>query len=195
MNKNFTLMLLGLGFLGASSVVRAADDGWYAAVDYGSTHLGGVPSAAGDNGDSGYRLAGGYGFNRNFALEADYVDFGKVRSEQCVFINVPCDQVLNSTLKAHAVALDGIGSLPLNDSWSVFGRLGLAAGNVDVRSPGYSKGANTTSLDWGFGASYRFDGNWGLRLQWVQFQNMGDSTTASKSNYNLASIGISYSFH
>ena len=194
MNKNLTLTLLGLGLLGMSAAA-CAGDGWYGALDYGSSHLGSVPDAGGDNGDSGYRLAAGYDFSRNFALEAGYVDFGKAQAEQCVFINVPCNGVRNASVKAHALALDGIGRLPLDDAWSLFGRLGLATGNVDLRSPGYSKGANSTGLDWGFGAAYRFGGDWSLRLQWVQFQNLGDSATTGKGNYNLTSIGIGYSFH
>ena len=194
MNKNLTLMLLGLGLLGLASTA-CADDGWYVALDYGPTHHGNIPSGGGDNSDMGYRLAGGYDLNANFALEAAYVDFGNGHAEQCVFIAVPCNGVDNASTKAHAFGLDAVGKLPLNDAWSLFGRFGLASGHADVNSPGYSKGANTTGVDWGFGATYKFTGQWQLRAQWQQFQNIGDTATTGKGNDNLLSIGVAYSFH
>src|SRR5450759_2749828 len=85
---------LGLGALAviASPFAVADDSGWYGGLNIGQSRakiddaritsnlLGAgftTTSINDDNHDTGYKLFGGYKFNRNFALEGGYFDLGR----------------------------------------------------------------------------------------------------------------------
>ena len=87
-----TLGLVALAAI-ASPFAMASDAGWYGGVSVGQSRaeiadaritaelLGGgltvVPPIADDDRDTGYKLFGGYKFNRNFAVEGGYFNLGK----------------------------------------------------------------------------------------------------------------------
>ena len=175
MKKSFAPFILGLGLLEAASAAQADKD-WYAAVDVGNSWIGVYSSTYGDTTDHGYRLSGGYGFSRYLTLEASYVDFGKVSTRSC--ISLVCPVGATTEIKAHAFSLDGLGHLPLGESWSLFIRAGANRGHLETDYVYGSVSADTTSFDAGFGADYRFSEAWKLRMQFVQYQNLGSSGPA-----------------
>jgi len=198
--SSFAPFVLGLALLGPASIARADGD-WYAAIDAGNSWIGVFSSSYGDNTDHGYRLAAGYDIDHYFSVEAGYVDFGKATTTNSCVLNVCLGGV--TEFKARAFTLDGLGHLPLSESWTMFARLGVNRGHLETDSPIGSVSADTTGIDWGFGADYRFSEAWKLRLQFEQCQGLGDTQAfkgfgsgihALKGNVSLTSIGVSYSF-
>jgi len=191
-------MLVG-GFLALASASASADDGWYAAFDYGNSNLGSVPARA-DSGAHGYHLTAGYAPDRYFALEGGYLDFGKVDTGSDIYFGV-ISPGFSVTTKAHGFTFDLVGTLPLGDRFSLSARAGVITADVQVDWPassfsptGGSRSKNSTRFGAGFGAAYKISDTWSAYCQWVQYDSI-DGPIAGEGNFNLGSIGLKYSFH
>ncbi|MBS1207767.1 MAG: hypothetical protein H6R19_165 [Proteobacteria bacterium] len=68
-----------------------------------------------------YILFGGYAFNKNFALEASYIDFGKYKASG----HDASGTSISDSLDAKAFSIGAVGSYPLGDSFSLDGKLGV----------------------------------------------------------------------
>ena len=93
------------------------------------TGIGTVSSC--DEKDSAWKLFGGYQFNRHFAIEASYFDYGSVSASGQTF-GVP----FRITGDATAFGLAAVGILPIANHFSLFGKLGLLRTEVDVTGSG-----------------------------------------------------------
>ena len=102
---------LGTGLAHAQSSDSA---GWYGGIDVGHSRL----DADGLSDDTGTALGidGGYRVNRNFAVEAGYEHLGN----------------FSPSYQARALSLSGVGILPLEHGFSVYGKLGVARTQADV---------------------------------------------------------------
>ena len=195
--------------LGLPFGVQAADEGAYAAFDFGQAHYSGltgsVPAPAGftshtsDN-DTGYRFTGGYQFNQYWGAEASYVDFGQ--GEIDLTQNSPGNDTLNGKVKAHGFVFAGTGTYPFNDAWSGFLRFGAIVGHVEDEVSGTGSLAvlngTTSSTDWkvtwGLGVNWKFDPNWSVRAGWDQYSSLGNQNKTGENDVNLLSIGVVYHF-
>jgi OmpA-OmpF porin, OOP family len=87
-----------------------------------------------------------------------------------------------------------IGNLPLNDRFSLFGRLGGTYGwtKTDSSASGIQSGKDHGfGLGYGAGVNFNISTNWGLRAEWERhrFQFVNE-----KSDIDLYSIGFNYKF-
>ena len=121
----------------AGSTVLAQDtSGWYGGASVGRTNVtiddaritsglaaGGfkVNSISDRDRDTGYKLFGGYQLNRNFAVEGGYFDLGKFGYTA----NTTPAGTLSVDMRVKGLNLDLVGSLPLSERFSAFGRVGL----------------------------------------------------------------------
>jgi OOP family OmpA-OmpF porin len=89
--------------------------------------------------DTGYKVFGGYQFNKNFALEAGYFNMGKFTYGT----SMPAG-TLNGRYEIEGVNLDLVGTMPLSTKWSALARLGVQHANTrDAFSgPGLSASAS-----------------------------------------------------
>jgi OOP family OmpA-OmpF porin len=95
--------------------------------------------------DTGFKLFGGYQFNRNFSLEGGYFDLGKFGFTATT---VPVG-TLRGDIKLRGLNLDAVGTLPFTEKFSGFGRVGATyndavdtfngTGAVSVSNPSPSK--------------------------------------------------------
>ena len=169
-----------------------------AAFDTALTNAGavGVRSTT-DDSDTGYKLQVGYKFNPNFAIEGGYIDFGKV-SYSATFTGGSA----NASAKASGWNVDAVGILPINDAFSLFGKVGLIDAKVDVSvsatGPGGSASGSANTTKWrgtyGLGGTYDFTKNVGMRVEYERFSELGDSNNTGKSNVDLYSLGVVYKF-
>ena len=138
--RNFTrsglqLSLLTLALLASPWALAQDDTSWYAGVSVGHTRatiddarilgsLGanGFPDAtiSDSNNDTGYKVFGGYRFNRNFALEGSYFDLGKFGYTAR---STPAN-TLTGQMQLRGVGLDAVLIAPLTERFSVFGKVG-----------------------------------------------------------------------
>jgi OOP family OmpA-OmpF porin len=135
--------MLGLVALAliASPSLTAQDSGWYLGANLGKTKAkidnekiitGVIPpgfSVTGINDDdkgTGFKLFGGYQFNRYFSLEGGYFDLGKFGYQATT---LPAG-TLNGEMKVSGVNLDLVLNVPFTEKFSAFARVGAANANA-----------------------------------------------------------------
>ena len=84
------------------------------------------------------------------------------------------------------MSLSGVGSFPLNDQFSLFGKLGLAS--TDVKQTG-SPSASNTGVTFGVGAQFDFDQQFAIRAGWDMYK-VGDADT----DEDVMSLGAIFTF-
>jgi OmpA-OmpF porin, OOP family len=205
--------MLGLAALAAiASPFAAADDtGWYGGANIGQSRAkmddarisrgllgGGFTSStiADEDRDIGYKLFGGYQFNRNFALEGGYFDLGKFGFTA----NTVPAGTLNGNIKVRGLNLDLVGILPITEKFSAFGRAGLnyaqardsfaGTGSVNVSNPNPSKSA--ANYKFGLGLQYAITESLAMRAE-VERYRINDAV-GNKGHMDLISVGLVYRF-
>ncbi len=156
--------------------------------------LGGISSSLNKT-DTGYKAQVGYQFNENFAVEGGYIDFGKF-----AYSSTFTGGSGNFDYKLTGFNVAAIGILPINDAFSVFGKLGAINAKVDASSsisivgiPVSITGQATKLVpSWGLGATYNLNKQFAVRAEFEQFGKVGDEP--SKGNINLASAGVVFKF-
>lgn len=215
--KANTLIMAGATclLLGASSLAGAAEQGWYLGLSGGETRsdLGGsdldstwssqgfTASSSVDNTDNGWKLYAGYNYSKYFAVEGGWVDLGKVSFNSTVSA-APAGYsagTLNGDVKTKGgVFLDAVGTLPLQNNFSVFGKLGLYDIETELNASGTSGTVNNSETragyKYGVGAGYDFARNFGARLEWERFNKVGDKNKTGEADIDLLSVGLTYKF-
>jgi OmpA-OmpF porin, OOP family len=136
--------------------------------------------AACDDKDSTWKLFGGYRFNRYFAVEGSYVDWGEVTATTTTGDRVAADQ--------HSYGIAAVGSLQVGPQFTVFGKLGLLRTEQETRRitpPASSRERKETELHYGLGVRYSLTKNWGLRAEWEN---------TDKLEVQMLSIGVEFTF-
>jgi OOP family OmpA-OmpF porin len=196
-----------------TSPLAAADDsaGWYGGINVGrsrtkidngqvaNTLLGaGFTSASvsDDKRDTGYKLFGGYQFNRYFALEGGYFDLGQFGFSATT---VPAG-TLNGSFKVRGVNFDAVGFLPFWDKFSAFARVGAnyaqtrdsfnGTGAVIVVNPSPSK--YDTNWKAGLGLQYDFTRALAMRVEAERYRI--NDAIGIKGDVDLFSVGLLYRF-
>jgi OOP family OmpA-OmpF porin len=204
------LSLLTLALM-AAPFAMAQDTGWYGGANLGQSNasiddarisndlLGSglvTTSIDDDDRDRGFKLFGGYQVNKYFAVEAGYFDLGQFGF---VANTVPTGS-LSGDIKIKGLNLDAVGTLPITEKFSAFGRLGVAyahtdgsfvgTGAVNVLNP--SPSARDTNLKVGLGVQYAFTEALSLRAE-IERYRINDAV-GNKGDVDLASIGLVYRF-
>ena len=204
----FSLLTLALM---AAPLAMAQDAGWYGGANIGQSNasidntrissglLGSgltSTSIANTDRDRGFKLFGGYQYNKYFAVEAGYFDLGQFGFDA----NTIPTGTLSGNIKLRGLNLDAVGMLPITDKFSAFGRLGVAyahtdgsfvgTGAVNVFNP--SPSARDTNLKVGLGVQYAFTDALSLRAE-IERYRVNDAV-GNKGDVDLASIGLVYRF-
>lgn len=140
-----------------------------------------------------YKLFAGYSFNPSFAIEAGYADLGKPSSK---FV-LPTETI-PQTQKESAWFVAGKGTLPINEQFNLFGKLGITQNKVSASwsdSGGGGSASNSRSgVLYGIGAEYNATKQVGIRLEYEDFGKFGNSTGTGRTNTSMWSTGLSYKF-
>lgn len=150
-----------------------------------------------DEEDTAYKAQLGYKFNENFAVEGGYADLGEAS-----YSSTYSGGSANAHVKASGPIIAAVGIMPINESFSVFGKLGVINAKVEAdlnaTGPGGSATGSSNSTDlkpnWGAGVTYNINNQLGIRAEYEQFRNLGDSNTTGESSVNLLSAGVVYTF-
>jgi OOP family OmpA-OmpF porin len=203
-----------LGLAGFAAVVGpagAADEGWYLGFGIGQSRernhhdritqqLQGsgftTTSIDDDSRDTGWKLLGGRKFNRNFAVEASYFNLG----EFGFTAHTTPPGTFNGRIKLQGFGVDGVGILPIGESFSAFAKLGLqyakaedtfsGTGAVAVTNPTPSKSSGGYKV--GLGLQYDFTPSLGLRGEWENYRV--NDAVGNKGNINTLMVGLVYMF-
>ena len=183
--------LLAVALLSALSVPAFADDaGFFLGLDYSALTLGNLTAVNGANAtqpSGGYRIDGGYNFNKNWGVELGY------------FGNGNASDTSGNTLTPNTTYVAGVGTLPLNEMFDIFGKVGVAMNQLT--------GTATTATDctvcgvqtgvmYGVGADFNFTKQGSIRLQYESLGNMMGTDPASGSQITASdiSLGVMYKF-
>lgn len=132
-----------------------------------------------DNSATGWKVFGGYLFNRNLAFEGGYAVLGNFFGTTST-----AAAALHSDVRATAWHIDTVGILPLGNGFSVAGRVGLVrsttkvsltgVGAVIVPQPRYS--SDKVSYKMGLGADYNFTHYLGARAEVERYRISGGAS-------------------
>lgn len=160
--------------LASSAAFAAQPSTFYAGADAGRTK---VDDISGRETSAGAFV--GYNFHQNFAVEGGY------RRLADYDINVLTGGgFAGGSVKVDQAHLSLVGSLPVGESFSVYGRLGLNRLEGKIRSAGFSESDSSTKALYGVGVSYAFNPQVSARLE-VQ-KPSSDATNLS--------AGVSFQF-
>ena len=195
----------------AGSFAVADDSGWYVGANAGQSRAKiddtrivngllneGFDTTAikDDNSHFGYKLFGGYQFNKYIALEAGYFDLGTFGFTA----NTVPAAGLTGDIKLKGANLDAVALLPLTEKFSAFGRFGfdyadakdsfVGYGAVIVPDPRRSK--NGGNYKFGFGLQYALTPSWGMRAEAERYRV--DDAVGNKGDIDLFSVGLVFRF-
>lgn len=131
---------------------------------------GGLGEAKTDTRETSWKLYGGYQFTPTWGLELGYNDLGKYRG---------------ADIESYSLA--GTGTIPLNERWSLLGKLGAAENRPDAPGAG-----NHTDVLLGVGVGYSLSRNVGVRLEYEDFGKLSDASGSSRGR-NLG-LSLKYGF-
>lgn len=195
----------------ASVVAHASEPGWYIGANVGQSRatfdtdeiFGGlsdrgftVTSYSEDERDTGYKLFGGYQFNRYFALEGGYFNLGEFEFNA---ETMPLG-TLDGSLELDGINFDVVGILPFTEKLSALGRIGVnyakanasldGGGAVTTLDPNSSERGTNYKL--GVGLEYAFTRSVAMRVEAERYRI--DDALDAKGDIDLFSVGVLYRF-
>ncbi|HEY5897364.1 MAG TPA: outer membrane beta-barrel protein [Burkholderiales bacterium] len=181
---------IALGIIGAALALPAGAQGLNMSAFYVGATLGqsefkdscdGIGAGVScDEKDTAWRLLGGYQFNRNFAAELGYHNFGETKASA---------GGISASIKSKAWELVGIGSLPVANQFSLYGKLGGYRADTELTSNFGASGKDTnTGWTYGFGAQWDPMAQLGVRVEWQQYRDVGGDNSG-KGEINVLSVG------
>lgn len=177
----------------AMAQAKSADQGFYIGAMVGQSDASdfdcsGLSTC--DKKDTAFKLLGGYKINRNFAAEVGYTDLGKIT------VSVPG---VSADIKAQVFEVVGVGAYPINQQFSVYGKLGFyhgeskLSGTVAGIGTGSAKETNT-DLTYGLGVQFNFNPQLGVRGEWQRYTSVGGDSVGGDSDVDVLSVGVVWKF-
>jgi OmpA-OmpF porin, OOP family len=185
-------------FYVSGSIGRASADINSGSLDDALTSAGFANVASGvDEKDTGFKLQFGYQFNPNFAIEGGLVDLGEFQYD-ATFTGGTAE----AKWEAKGVSINALGILPIDDSFSVFGKIGMVNAKVEMDLTATGAGGTASVSDseknwspvFGVGAIYNATKSIGIRAEYERYSSLGDDATTGEGDIDLLSIGVSYKF-
>ena len=206
----------------AAGTAAAADDGFYvgAGVGYGKINVNSrkidniVDSALLDTGyeltksnvgqgATPYSLTVGYRFMKYLAVELSYIDLGNADYTGVISDGLDTAGRVKAKWEANGWPVSVLGIYPIDESWEVFGRVGLFMGDVKLTLKGQdgvgdtlvrgSNSANSNEFLGGVGVNYNFMDTWTARVEWQALPSLGNNKTGD-GNWNNIQASILYRF-
>lgn len=204
--------ILAIALLCASTAA-VADTGLYAGFGVGAakgdidvTTLGEQWRAAGNSGGiatrdrtTGFKIFGGYEFNRYVALELTYADLGTLKASAKNPDGSNAQAVIDNT----AYSLEAVGTAPIAAGFSVFGKAGASlitteetnsCNGVSLPACGATISEEEYNLKVGLGAQYAFPNGMALRLDWDRYLKVGDPDTTGEADIDTLGLSLSFKF-
>jgi OOP family OmpA-OmpF porin len=180
---SIAVLLMGLG-ISSLAFAQTEGKGGYVGFGIGEGQVdlsvsdfndGSITSGSVDDSDTGWKLFGGYGFNKNLAVEGGYADLGKANFSGAsnglgfLYFPGPVDVDIETT----SFFVDIVGIIPFK-KWALFGKIGFHNwdAEVTVTNPpvvGGTADDDGTDPHYGLGFEFRPSERWGVRLEWEVF--------------------------
>jgi OOP family OmpA-OmpF porin len=178
----------------SSGALAAEENGFTIGVNYGQTeakkYCDNIANC--DDSDNGPRIEIGYDFNKNWGVELGYTSFGT----EFDLDTSEGEGSARVTQKANAITLSAIGSVPVNEWFGVFARLGYA--RYDTNNNGSIDGVrvddeNGNSPYWGAGVKFTLSEQFALRVEYQNYRDLSNRN-GSKDDVQALFAGGVYRF-
>jgi len=163
---------------GVSPLAVAQDSGWYIGATAGQSNFKDCVAPNCDDSDIAIGIFGGYQFHKNFGAELGYTDLGKASAPGA------------GDAKAKGFELSGIGTFPINERFSIYGKLGFFRWDVDASG----QSETGTDLTYAVGVQWNFTKQLGLRAQYQVYKDVGDAATTGTTDVDVIGIGVVFKF-
>ena len=154
-------------------------------LDVGALRAAGMTTLSSDDNDTGWKLFAGYQFHRNWAVEGSYYDLGNFNASGTV---TGTATPANVSVNVKGWGLAAVGILPLQQNFSLFGKLGgfWSDSSASATAGPFAAATGDSNSEWlaGIGMTYNFSRNWGVRAE-AEF--IGSDT-------QFYSIGVQFKF-
>lgn len=181
--KNVTRVVLWGILMAWQAAPAFAAEGFYVGGSMGQAEIKNLCEAVTtpvscEDANTGYKVFGGYTVNKNFGIEAAYVNMDEIFKVT--------DGVEILTFDLDGFSITGVGMAPVSEKLTLFGKIGLFFWDFNVR-PDLGTNDSYNEVMVGLGAQYHFTPQVGARVEWERYKD-DDSDT------DLLSTGIVLSF-
>jgi len=175
----------------------------------------GTESTGVDDTAFGYKLFGGYSFDKEIAgekisVEYSYIHMGKVDAHSLesgtfydlVNNSVTGDLLATASTRVDALTLDATLNLPITSVAALIVKAGVytadtklkihAGSDISAETYSYSNIANSTGLHYGIGASFKMTDAIGIRAEWERLHHI--EINGGRTDADLLSASLVYSF-
>jgi OOP family OmpA-OmpF porin len=177
--------------LAASQGILAQDRGAYVGGALGQAKVtdwcdtSGAPAGASlpacEDTDTAWKVFGGYRFNRYFAVEGTYVNWGEVTGTVQAASGARTDVSAEQT----SLGVAAVGSFEFTPQFSVFGKAGFLSTEQEARAGSTTTDGSDTEFHYGLGLRFAFTQNWVARAEWEK---------TDKLKVEMMSLGVEYRF-
>lgn len=149
-----------------------------------------------ESNSTGFKIFGGYQFNRYFALEGGYFDLGQFGFAART---VPAG-VLNGNARFNGLNIDAVGILPVTQRFSLFGRAGVdyAQAQDTFGGTGAITALNPTPHTWGthydFGAGLQYAVTKSVDVRAEAERYRLNDAVGNMGDIDVFSLGVIYRF-
>jgi opacity protein-like surface antigen len=150
-----------------------------------------------------YSLTVGYKWMPYFATELSYIDLGNADYSGTVSDGFDTAGKVKGQWDAKGWPVSVLGIWPIDDSWEVFGRVGVFIGDVKLSAKvvdgdgvtlvkGHESQSSTEFIG-GVGTNFNFMDTWTARLEWQALPSLGNDKVGD-GNWNNIQFSILYNF-
>ena len=170
MKKLIFALIAGVTAMGAAQA-----QGPYVGVGIASTDhsykIGGATSVDADGYKANAKLFGGYDFNKTWGVEAGYTRFGSANANYSIGAVPGSVESKGNSIYAAAKA-----TMPLNEQFSLFGKLGVARNKNELHSANvlYNRDESKTEAYGSVGAQYNLSKEVALSLEYERYGKTKD---------------------
>ena len=136
-----------------------------------------------DRWSSGHKQYGGFVWGPNFALEAGWVNLGRINNSLAEELTRG-----NELNRGTGYFVDAVGLYPLARDFSLLGRVGFVHGQLDRN---FTNAGIGMGLKAGLGVQYEFSKSISLRGEWERYRF---ETLGTQPEKDLYSLGVNYRF-
>ena len=181
------VLIITLAFAALTTPIHAHSEDFYIKASIGRSHYIDLGDHVDNEYPNGASLGLGYIINKNWDAEIGYNDFGTVKSTGIS---------PQKSLKTQTIYAAGIGKLPITESFSVFGKAGVAFNYSNLSSEGTSIEYNKaiTELLLGAGFSYQFTRELAATIDYTYYGKGKVTNNSAEFKLDQISFGIKYNF-
>ncbi len=151
-------------------------------------NIGGATGLDGDGYKASGKLFGGVDINQTFAVEAGYAHFGSADANYSI-AGVPG----SVSSKGHSLYVAGKATMPVNEQFSLFGKLGVARNKYELNSAtaAYNFDDSKTEAYGALGAQYNLSKQVALSLE---VEHYGKNRDNAAKLGNAVTVAARYNF-